>query len=164
MPASFLPAGARLCRILHAIGKPLEIGDTQSSLRSNLPEHEIEFLRDTNVEWLFPVSASTEACTAFVATGPKRSGQPYARGDIEVHQSIADSLGLLFQRAEPGVPEESCLECPACGRCYDSGTACCFADAGMLNLTATSRLVVTTPLINTLNACSRSCAGDRAAT
>lgn len=141
MPASLLPAGARLCRILQAIGKPLEIGDSRSSLRSNLPEREIEFLRDANVEWLFPVSASAEACTAFLGMGPKRSGQPYTREDIELLQSVADSLGLLLQRAEPGPPEESCLECTACGRCYDSGTVNCAADTGTLTRGSLPRLI-----------------------
>lgn len=76
----------------------MKIGD-RTSLRSNLPEREIEFLRDANVEWLFPVSTSAEVCTAFLAIGPKRSGQPYIREDIDLLQAIADSLGLLFERA-----------------------------------------------------------------
>lgn len=98
MPAPSLPAGARICRILYTLGKPLEVGD-RSSLRSNLPEREIEFLREANVEWLFPVSTSAEACAAFLAIGPKRSGQPYIRDDIDLVQAIAASLGLLFERA-----------------------------------------------------------------
>ena len=141
MPPSLLPAGARLCRILQAIGQSLEIGDPRSSLRNNLPEREIEFLRDTNVEWLFPVSASAEACIAFLGMGPKRSGQPYTHEDIELLQSVADSLGLLLQRAEPGPPEEGCLECQACGRCYDSGAAYCAADSGTLSHGSVPRLI-----------------------
>jgi len=141
MPASPLPAGARLCRILQAIGKPLEIGDLQNSLRSNLPDRETEFLRDANVEWLFPVSASAEACTIFLSVGSKRSGQPYTRDDIELLQSVADSLGLLLQRSEPGTLEEGCLECPACGRCYDFDAANCAADSGTLMRGSVPRLI-----------------------
>ena len=141
MQASLLPAGARLCRILQAIGKPLEIGDPQSSLRSNLPDLEIEFLRDANVEWLFPWSASVEACTAFLGMGPKRSGQPYTRQDIELLQSIADSLGLLLQRSESGPTEESCGECTLCGRCYDSGTVSCTVDTVTLTRSSLPRLI-----------------------
>jgi eukaryotic-like serine/threonine-protein kinase len=141
MPASLLPAGARLCRILQAIGKPLEIGDLQNSLRSNLPDREIKFLCDANVEWLFPVSASAEACTAFLSMGAKRSGQPYTREDIELLQSIADSLGLLLQSGEPGPPLESCLECTACGRCYDSGVVGCTEDTGTLTRLGLPRLI-----------------------
>ncbi len=98
MLAPSIPAGARMCRILQALGKPLEIGE-RSSLRNNLPEREIEFLHEASVEWLFPASTSAEACTAFLAIGPKRSGQPYIREDIDLLQAIADSLGLLFERA-----------------------------------------------------------------
>jgi eukaryotic-like serine/threonine-protein kinase len=141
MPASLLPAGARLCRILQAIGKPLEIGDPRNSLRSNLPDSEIEFLRDANVEWLFPVSASAEACTAFLSMGTRRSGQPYTREDIELLQSVADSLGLLLQSGEAGPPLESCLECTACGRCYDSGVVRCTEDTGTLRRVGLPRLI-----------------------
>ncbi len=98
MLAPSIPVGARMCRILQALGKPLEIGE-RSSLRNNLPEREIEFLHAASVEWLFPASTSAEACTAFLAIGPKRSGQPYIREDIDLLQAIADSLGLLFERA-----------------------------------------------------------------
>jgi eukaryotic-like serine/threonine-protein kinase len=141
MQASFLPAAARLWRVLEAIGKPLDIGNPRSSLRSSLPDCEIAFLRDANVEWLFPVSASAEGCSAFLGMGPKRSGQPYTREDIELLQSVADSLGLVFQRAQPGVPEESCLECPACGCCYESDVARCVADAEPLTRGCMPRLI-----------------------
>jgi eukaryotic-like serine/threonine-protein kinase len=139
--AAVLPAAARLGRVLEAIGKPLDIGDPRSSLRSSLPESEIEFLRDTNLEWLFPVSSSAEACIAFVGMGPKRSEQPYAREDIELLQSVADSLGLLFQRAQLGAQQESCLECPACGCCYESDVARCVADAEPLTRGSMPRLI-----------------------
>jgi hypothetical protein len=92
----------------------LEIGD-RSSLWNGLPESELQFLRDANVEWLFPVSTSAEACTAFLTVGPKRSAQPYIPEDIDLLQAIADSLGLLFERGQPAAPEESSLECQACG-------------------------------------------------
>ena len=141
MPASPLPDGARLCRILQVIGKPLALGDPRSSFRNNLPERETEFLREANVEWLFPVSSSSETCTAFLALGPKRSGQPYSRDDVELVQSIADSLGLLFQRSEPAAPQESCLECAACGRCYDPGTVQCEIDGSTLTRGSVPRLI-----------------------
>jgi tRNA A-37 threonylcarbamoyl transferase component Bud32 len=141
MPNSFLPAAARVCRVLEAIGKPLDIGDPRGSLRSSLPDREIEFLRDAKMEWLFPVSASADACTAFLGMGPKRSGQPYTRGDIELLQSVADSLGLLFQRAEPGAQEETCLECPACGRCHEFGAVRCATDAEPLTSGSVPRLI-----------------------
>lgn len=141
MPPSFLPAAARLCRVLEAIGKPLDIGDPRGSLRISLPDREVEFLRDANIEWLFPVFSSADACTAFLAMGPKRSGQPYTREDIDLLQSVADSLGLLFERAQPGAPEASCLECPRCGRCYDSGSASCAADSATLTRGSLPRFI-----------------------
>jgi hypothetical protein len=141
MLPSSLPAGARLCRVLQAIGKRLEIGDPGSSLRSNLPDREIEFLRDANVEWMFLVSVSAEACTTFLSVGPKRSGQPYTREDIDLLQSVADSLGLLLQSAEPCPPQESCLECTACGRCYDTGVVSCAEDTGTLTRVGLPRLI-----------------------
>jgi hypothetical protein len=140
MAAPVLPAGARMCRILQALGKPLEIGD-RSSLRKGLPESELEFLRCANVEWLFPVSTSAEACTAFLTVGPKRSAQPYIPEDIDLLQAITDSLGLLFERGKLAAVQESSLECPSCGRSYDPGAVSCDSDASTLLPAGVPRLI-----------------------
>ena len=126
-------ATARFCQLAQVVGKPLQIGDERGSFRDHLPENEIDVIRRAHIDWLIPVSAAAKGCVALLAVGPKRSEQPYSREDLDLLQSVAGSLALLIERPEKILDsEESCLECPGCGTCYDSGFAHCRVDGEAL--------------------------------
>ena len=126
-------ATARFCQLAEVLGKPVHIGDRRDSLSSHLPEGEIEVIRRSQIDWLIPVSGASKGAAAFLAIGPKRSQQPYSREDLDLLQSVAGSLALLIERPEKtNDTGELCLECPACGACYPSGSAQCTADGQSL--------------------------------
>jgi hypothetical protein len=129
-----IPAGARLVEVARVLGRPLENSQSATGwLEQQLPVHEIGVLRRARVEWLFPVSLRGNGPQAFLLLGPKRSEEPYSREDCELLEAVAGSLGLLLDRPPTARPVAAgFVECSSCGTCYDSGTARCADDDGML--------------------------------
>jgi tRNA A-37 threonylcarbamoyl transferase component Bud32 len=136
-PPPLIPAESKLLGLLRVLGKPLELGRSDSSwLQQQLPPEETDFLRRARMELLIPVAtAPAGGAEALLVLGLKRSEEPYSREDLDLLAAIASSLALVLERpAESPAPARTGSafeECPQCGACYDSGAGRC-AQEGVL--------------------------------
>ncbi|MBN2320935.1 MAG: protein kinase [Acidobacteria bacterium] len=122
-----IAADSRLLAMIRVLDKPVEIShDPDGWPWTQLPEEESRILRQSNLEWLFPICLTEGRTEALLAVGPKRSESPYSREDQELLQGIAGSLALLLEQS-PVVDIDSWgfKECPECGMCYDSDSDSC---------------------------------------
>ncbi|HYK89470.1 MAG TPA: protein kinase [Acidobacteriota bacterium] len=130
-----IPAHSRLIALIRLLDKPLENSQGQSGrLQQELPLEDLEYLKETGAEWLFPVTLGGTGTEAVLVLGPKRSEEPYSQEDREILSAITGSLALLLERSLVVVPIQSGFgECQSCGRCYDSGVAICETDSAGLS-------------------------------
>ncbi len=132
-----IPAESKLLGLLRVLGKPLELGRSDSNwLQQQLPPDETDFVRRARMDLLIPVAtAQTGGAEALLVLGVKRSEEPYSREDLDLLAAIASSLALVLERPaespEPGRAGSAFEECPQCGSCYDSGASRC-AQEGVL--------------------------------
>jgi serine/threonine protein kinase len=140
-----LPADFKLVALVRLLGKGLETPHGESGwLRQQLPQEEIDFLRQARIDLLVPVSAASTAPQALLALGVKKSEEPYSREDQELLEAVAASLALLIEKppvAEEPEPIELFDECPECGACYDPGSGPCPQDNASLQVTRLPRLL-----------------------
>ena len=61
-----------------------------------MPSEEINYLKESRLEWLFSINLAEGQTEALLAIGPKRSESPYSREDQELLEGIASSLALLL--------------------------------------------------------------------
>jgi eukaryotic-like serine/threonine-protein kinase len=131
-----IPARSKLIALMRLLGKPLENSQSLPGwLQQQLPHDEVEYLRRTRIEWLFPVALGGTGTEAILVLGPKRSQEPYCQEDRDLLSAITGSLALLLERSP--VPAASRIgfgECPECGNCYDSGVAVCETDGARLSM------------------------------
>jgi hypothetical protein len=141
-----LPLEGGLVAMLRWSNEPLEVflNDPRSPAR-RLPPEEQEWLECTNASLLVPIVAQDRTLVAVIALGEKRSEEAYSAEDRQLLASIAAQMGLGFDvaRLRQGTDAGSSagttrmlspasrplMECPRCGRCEESGTVLCPADA-----------------------------------
>ena len=140
-----LAADSKLVAMARVLGKPLEVlmADT-TWLEGRLPKEEIEFARGARIDLFVPIGTASGAADAFLALGIKRSDEPYTKGDQELMEAIASSLGLLFDQWTPTQASvtDAFDVCPECGTCYDTGGHQCPQDGSALILTQLPRTLV----------------------
>jgi eukaryotic-like serine/threonine-protein kinase len=136
-------ADSKLVALLRLLGKPVEISQNQTGwLNSRLPPQEFAFLRQSRLEWLFPICLVEGEKEALLALGPKRSEVPYSQEDQQLLQGIASSLALLLEQSPlTTLVHEGSEECPQCGTCYDTGSGICKKEGATLIPLAVSRLL-----------------------
>jgi len=138
-----LPGEWKVLALARLLARPLVCGiDRDEGVTSQLPLQEREYLSDTRVEVLVLVAASGNRDELVIALGPRRSEEPYSGEDLDLLAGVADALTLALQRPTPAVEPGPWLEeCPACGRCYDTGARVCPHDASTLAGSPTERLL-----------------------
>jgi len=137
-----LPAESRLVALLRLLGKPLELSES-GWLKDELPPREMEFLRETQIELLVPIATHPGQIEALLALAAKRSEEPYIDEDLDLLQTIADSLSLSLDHRVASNGEGGALaECPQCQACYDPGTKSCGRDAADLVVQDLPRLLM----------------------
>ena len=130
-----LAADSKLVALARVLGKPLEVlmADT-AWLEGRLPPEEIDFARGARIDLFVPIGGPSGSAEAVLALGIKRSEEPYTREDQELLESIAASLGLLFEQWAPPPPDaatvltEAFEVCPICGLCFDPDMQRCPQD------------------------------------
>jgi tRNA A-37 threonylcarbamoyl transferase component Bud32 len=138
-----LAGASRLMALVRVLGGPLRLGpDHDGGLTHQLPHEEREFVRNANVDLIFPVTLSADRDELVLVLGSKRSEEPYEDEDLDLLAGVADALALVVERPRQAVPPGSRLEeCPTCGRCYDSGTGRCTEEQAVLQPVPTARLL-----------------------
>ena len=107
-----------------------------------MPSEEINYLKESRLEWLFPINLAEGQTEALLAVGPKRSESPYSREDQELLEGIASSLALLLEQSPaPGYDSQGFKECPECGVCYDSDSDSCGKEGAKLTPYPYSRFI-----------------------
>jgi len=98
------PVESRLLGVLQALAAPLEVGSERAAgLVAGLPAEEVERLAEGRFDLAVPIPAPGRK--AFVALGPKRSGEPWDREEREMLATVATGLGMLLRREDSGTTE-----------------------------------------------------------
>ena len=135
-------ADTNLIYVMRVLGGPLEVSLGESNwLQRQLPDEELEFVRQARIDLLVPVAISPEQKEALIALGAKRSEEPYTREDQKLLEAIAASLALPFEQEALAARYTSGTfdECPQCGTCSDSGSGRCALDGADLTPVPLSR-------------------------
>jgi tRNA A-37 threonylcarbamoyl transferase component Bud32 len=143
-PAPPMQADSKLAGLLRLLGKPLQIAASDSGwLTQQLPHAETEFLRQTRIDLLVPVSLSAFGREALLVLGQKKSEEPYGSEDLELLVAIGNGLALLLERPSTVTSSSGAglEECPRCGSCYDSGIGRCGEDGSKLAISAVPRVL-----------------------
>ncbi len=128
-------ADSKLVALVRVLGKPLEVLLAESGwLKQQLPHEETDFLRQSRIDLLVPVSTVPGRTEAMLVLGVKRSEEPYGREDEDLLVAIAASLALLLEKpaVAPSQVSEAFEECPQCGTCYDTGAGRCAQEGASL--------------------------------
>jgi len=154
-PAGLSPPPLRvdstLLALLRVLGKPLEVSaGGVESLAQQLPADEVRFLEESGIELLVPIVTNPDRAESVLALGVKRSEEPYTREDTDLLAVIAGNLALLLEGpAIASVPSTGTFdECPDCGSCYDTGTACCAREGSPLVPVRLSRVLAARYLLD----------------
>jgi serine/threonine-protein kinase len=139
-----IPDDWKVLSLARVLGASLQLStEGDDPLTRQLPPIERRYLKDTPLELLLPVPGSAPAGEELMLVlGPKRSEEPYDADDIDLLSSAAEALTLVLERPRHETPAPVGLEeCPACGRCYDSGTLRCPHEQQPLERALTDRLL-----------------------
>lgn len=139
-----LPAESKFVNMIRLLGKPLEISLTETGwLKQQLPHEETQFLREARIEWLIPIAAESGRNEALLASGFKRSEEPYTREDQDLLLAITASMALLLERPVAAVAPamEAFVECPDCGSLYETGAKRCSLEGSTLRLVQMPRVL-----------------------
>ncbi len=121
-----LPENSKLAALARVVEGPLDTSeDGDDSVLRHLPAADLEWVRRSRIDTLIPVITHDDQLHAVLVLGPKRSKEPYSRGDYGVLVTIAENLALLVARAAPRPEAPRLEECPECGACFDGGTGIC---------------------------------------
>ncbi|MGE5814230.1 MAG: protein kinase domain-containing protein [Acidobacteriota bacterium] len=125
-----LPGSSKVIALARVLAAPLQLGASdEEPLVRGLPPAERKIVSDSQIDLLALVPAQEGGRELLIALGPKRSEEPYASGDLDLINGIADALSLAAGRApQPPATPAALEECPFCGTCYDSGTLRCRTD------------------------------------
>jgi len=141
VPSAIL-ADTNLIHVMRVLGGPLEVSLGKSNwLQRQLPDEELEFVRQARIDLLVPVAISPEQKEALIVLGPKRSEEPYTREDQKLLEAVAANLALPFEQEALAARYTSGTfdECPQCGTCSDSGSGRCTLDGAALTPVPLSR-------------------------
>jgi tRNA A-37 threonylcarbamoyl transferase component Bud32 len=130
--------------LARVLGTPLQLGAGEDEpLVRGLPPAERKVVSDARIDLLALVPAHDETSRQLlIAMGPKRSEEPYSATDIDLVNGVADALSLAAEHpAQPGQASAALEECPACGKCFDSGTLRCPDDRGPLEPARMTRIL-----------------------
>jgi len=137
-----IASDSKLMAAFRLFARPLEISLAESNwLKQQLPHSDTEFLRQTRIDLMVPISLSVTGREALLLLGRKRSEEPYSAEDRELLLAIADSLALLLERPAAAASSSGLEECPRCGSCYDSGMGRCSQDGSQLAPSLVPRLL-----------------------
>jgi GAF domain-containing protein len=125
-----------------------------SGVERDIAADELTWLEGLGVRLIVPIAGTRDRLVGVLLLGERRSEEPYSTTDRQLLQSIAAQIGLLYEnqhlqervRRDADVRRDVLArlderrvtllkECPACGRCYDSSSQRCEADAAELALT-----------------------------
>jgi eukaryotic-like serine/threonine-protein kinase len=142
-PRMAIESDSKLIGLVRVLGKPVQISPGQTGWPwDHLPDEEGNFLRQSRLEWLFPICLVDGQSEVLLAVGPKRSESPYSREDQELLEGIASSLALLLEQSPGfGTISEGFKECPECGSCYDSDSGSCLKEGAKLTPFPFSRII-----------------------
>jgi len=90
-----LDATSAIATIVRALARPVVIG---TELRRDLPDHEREWLKTSDVELIVPIATGNAGDQVVLLLGPRRSEEPYSGEDLDLLRAIAASLALLINR------------------------------------------------------------------
>jgi hypothetical protein len=97
-----IPAASKLVTLVRVLGKPIEIPSSEDEcLGRGLPPEEVELLRGTKPEWIFPIAVGEEQAEALLVLGSKRSEEPYSAEDRILLEAVAANLALLSLEPVP---------------------------------------------------------------
>jgi tRNA A-37 threonylcarbamoyl transferase component Bud32 len=136
-----IPTDSKLLSLIRLLGRPVEFSPGETGWSRQLPPEDSTFLRQTRIEWVFPICLAPEGTEALLVLGPKRSEEPYSKEDQDLLQAIAGSLALLLERAPAAPPLQGFEECPVCGTCFEAGSGRCASDGAKLSFKPFSRMV-----------------------
>jgi eukaryotic-like serine/threonine-protein kinase len=123
-----IPADWKVVTLARVLDGPLLVSvEHEDHFTRQLPRVEHEYLGEATVEVLLPVDGGHgTGGELMIVLGPRRSEEPYGQEDLHLLTAVADALALVLRRSggEP-IVKVGLEECPACGRCYDSGTGRC---------------------------------------
>jgi tRNA A-37 threonylcarbamoyl transferase component Bud32 len=139
-----IPAHWKLVAVARLFGQPLLLSpEGDEHLTRRLPPVELAFVESVGIELLLPIAYDESAPQELLlALGAKRSEEPYSAEDLELLGGVAAALALVVARGDATPRVVAGLEeCPACGRCYDSGTVRCVEEHGELQPARIERVV-----------------------
>lgn len=138
-----LSGASRLVAMGRVLGGPFATTDDHDDVFvRQLPAGEQSFLRESNVELVLPIRPAEDGDEALLLLGPKRSEEPYSSEDLELLSQVTTAVAPLLDRLVPiATPAAGLEECPACGACFDAGTARCPADESPLEFETTVRVL-----------------------
>ena len=139
-----LNADNKLLALARLLGKPLDgVGSETEWLARTMPAADIRELQQAAIDLVVPVRFGDADAKALFVLGPKRSEEPYSEDDGELLMAIAESVAMRLPANEAATAALTGRfeECPACGRCYDSGTGRCHAEGAALATVNAPRLL-----------------------
>jgi hypothetical protein len=129
-----LARDSKLAQLARLLGKPLELGLSQSgSISRQLPPEEADLARQAGLGLIVPVATPDEGIEVLLALGVKRSEEPYSSDDQQLLGAIAASLALLVERPTARPAADVFGECPQCGLCDSAGVITCSRDGAALS-------------------------------
>jgi hypothetical protein len=137
-----IPSSSTVIRLMRVLQKPLDVTiDDTSWILKQLHQSEAELLQTERIALLVPVAVGPDRIEVMLALGVKRSEEPYSEEDLDLLITIANALALSLELAPPPPSRNVFEECPLCGTCYDSGTACCAIEGADLVTTTLPRVL-----------------------
>jgi tRNA A-37 threonylcarbamoyl transferase component Bud32 len=139
-----IPAHWKMVALTRLLSEPLVLTpEADGHLARHLPTVERAFVQASGVELMLPVPGQEgSAQELLLVLGAKRSEEPYSAEDFDLLGAVADALALVVQRRDEHPQTAAALEeCPACGRCYDSGTGRCADEPQALEPARLERVV-----------------------
>jgi len=120
-PAQALGAELRstnkIVPLVRVFGKPFPVLLAETGwLGHQLPREDKDFLRDSHIDLIVPVSLSQGQTEVLLVLGPKRSEEPYSTEDIRLLETVASSMALLLARGPAGLSHLFLKSVPAAAK------------------------------------------------
>jgi hypothetical protein len=117
--------------------------DVSEMGQNQLPDQELEQLRQSHIELLVPIALDPDHTAALLTLGGKRSEEPYSDEDRDLLAIIAMNVSLLLKRPAASAQHApaTSTECPQCGLCDNADAMACRRDEARLEQVALPRLL-----------------------
>ena len=106
-----LMTGTAITQVVRALGRPVVFGPKGLG---DVPPDQLQWLTESNVEVVVPITSDATNFEAILVLGPRRSEEPYSREDLDLLATIAASLALLVGR--PAVTGATTIATPSSAR------------------------------------------------